>query len=1528
MLERSYPAIRKEVHDTLKQYSQRSYICHCLKGVGAFQLGIGDLISEHDNFVVVDARILEPAMFMKFSHRCDCTCKYLQGQLKINRDIWMTNLKSAPEIRAANLLWDIHDECIHFDSTHALAILVPVGILQIDDSKVFSYGEVCAGGFSGWSHAAAACQKEGITTCCKFAVELEQDACASFSKTWNKARIVQGYSGYAFHFEEFQSGKCFPLFQEDVELGWWISCISRERPDAVCVSPPCPPYSMAASGKGLGCNEGWVTLSSIMTIAYLNPKIILLENVAAILMHEHWDLFRLVIESMEYTIVAKHTINASQVSPQNRDRFLLILAQNDEALNRDVPMVFPRLPDFSLMTFGVIMTDLQDLWEGVMIDDKVLAIYLDEKFLPKQRGSKRLKMDVAGYRIKMPSETFGCIMATYTFQHELSKDMLAKKGLFGNLLQHGQVVRFMNCMECMMLMHPQTNCFLPKDRRTHMKIIGNSICTSHAMFLLSAGIIMTKPDLCAKSPHDMVLETIANRLCTFNSKVVACDEGWWLMRIEDAYEWETMRGNSHHDSIISPTLRDDRLHKVIFETKGWTMTGWIVDDMNVTQVMETFGIVDYKIISAMRTKDSLRVRLEKPVAIPISVMKWNQHDGNYVVVFACGFWVMIPRENLMNGGEVLSRIAGDLQINTEGKQLRNMVGKVIQDDEIVPSIVVLTSKGEPGYDLCDIKGSCFRSESGNISIALTNREANSFVMTMKASSVASICQAFGWTMICCENPDPFRPKQVVFRRVLGEIMITTKEFERLLHLWILRCLFDKTPSVCMNGNEVFVALKFYGSKVWTGYMSKDAKIHDFMKTWKTMCDLFGLVCPIRIVALGQKFSDEVALSEIVGNRTSTTFHMVLPQHGGGAKDDQKFVAKNQLASLLLQRGLPVDRVASVVDQIIQAFGAQRVAKDLKEQDDEKKWTNVQQFMNKVGANLSDNSIKFVNAAMKIQKAIRKKQVGRTQTLDAHALNIEPNFFVKQDGSTCDILKTLQGAKSGVCLLSCEEANAWINAKLPLSAHELAGLVIGLNCCSSKTEACRKVAIPVTDEEGQPLIIRVCMHQLGAKHVKIEQKNTQTIAVEKSVIVSVTVFRDECQNDLWPTIVKNPVKTIIGILESDGVKSFTCSSPWGRSWRNGSQPSSPNDASSLQFHIRVKETSLDQLLKISGRASIYITPKDDHAGLLKGWAVVWMKNPKAELHIALAKLEGEHGGIVRTNKGLGVRVKQSKFSEAFTLLRPADRVPMVLEAKKLFRLQPVPVGASNEDVEQITSKHGWKTRALKSMGPHAWMVASEVDPPSQWLPINDLVILVKPVEASRQFHQPTIVAGKTKQDMKPKKEVENSDPWNNSQHDPWANYQASGVSQSVSSIPRSSSVAATSDNPNVTQKLQEQEAKLKSLEQQVGKLAAVQEKSVANQESFQKETEKRFTSIRDDLCDQMSKVSTNFQSSLNQALQKHDAQICQQFPELKELFLSNQNVGGKSRPSKIHKGSGKAGNGTDAILPDDDQEMGASPLKHS
>ena len=1528
MLHSRFAGIRAEVHDTLKQYSQRSYVCHCLKGVGAFQLEVGEPILENDQYIVVGVSIAEPKMFMDFSHRCDCSCKYTNGDLKIDKNIWRANLHFASEIRAANLLWDIQDECIHFDSTHALAIMVPVGIMRVDNDNVFTYGEVCAGGFSGWSHAATSCLNQGIPTSCKFAVEIDESACNTYCKTWNKARIIRSYSDYAHHVDDFNSDRYFPLFQEDVELGWWISCVSRTCPDAVCVSPPCPPYSLAANGKGLGCNEGWVTLSCIIAIAYLSPKLILLENVAAILKHNHWELIQLVIQTMGYSIVAKHAVNASQVSPQNRDRCLLILAKNNESMKRDVHMVFPMLPNFSLMTFGAIMEDLLDMREGVMIDEKLLAIYLDERYLPKQTGVKRLKMDVAAYRIKLPSETVGCIMASYTFQHELSREMLSRKGLFGNLVQQGQIVRFLTGIECLILMQPQCDCFLPKDRRVHMRIVGNSICTAHAMFLFSTAIIMTKPDLCQKSPHDMVLEVITNRLSMFNSKVVSVDEGWWLINVEDEYQWNATRGDPYQDSIISPTLRDDRLIKIIFETKGWSMTGWIAVDVNIPRIMEILSIEDYKIMSVMQTNDSLRIRFEKPFAIPISQMKWNKIDDDHIVIFACGFWVVMPRDGLTYGEDILQKLAMDLKINTESLQIVNMVGKIIDPKEIIPSTVVITCKGGPKVNLQDMKNCKVMRESGIVSVAMSIREANHFVVALKASHVTDMCQIFGWNVNCIENADPFRPRKVVFRRIFGGIMISTSEFQHLLQLWLLQCTMSDLMDEYHEGTKVFITLKFYGSKIWMGYVDVNQKIQVFMKQWNCMIGMFGIDCPIRIVALGKSYSEDIALSEIIGKLTAITLHMVLPQHGGGAKDDQKFVAKNQLALLLLNKGLPVEKVASVVDQIVQSIGAQRVVKDLKEQEEEKRWNHIQQWMSKIGVNMPEHSVKFVSAAMKIQKAIRRKQFEHKHALDVHSLNIEPDFFVKEDGSTCDILKTLQGAKTGVCLLSQDEANAWINAKLPLSAHELAGLVVGAECGATNVDACRKLAIPVTDTTGQPLIIRVCMHQLGSKKIQIEKKNAKTVVVEKSVIVSLTVFRDECQNDLWPMIVKNPVKTVIGILESDGPKSFACSAPWGRSWRNGSQPCDPHDASSLQFHIRVKETALQQLLKISGRSSIYITPKDDQVGLLKGWAVVWMRQPKAELHIALAKLEEEHGGIVRTSKGLGIRVKQSTFQKAFTILRPGDRVPMVLEAKKLFRLQPVPVGASNEDIEQITSKHGWKTRALKSLGPHAWMVATEDDPPSQWLPVNDMVILVKPIEASKQISPPTIVAGRTRPENIMKKENDGVDPWTNKQHDPWANYQASGVSQSISSMPKTPSVAASSDNPTVTKKLQDQEAKLKSLEQQVGKLAAMQQKSSENQEIFQKDTEARFTSIRDDLCDQMSKVSTSFQSSLNLALQKHDIQISNQFQELKDLFMSSKNCGGKTnRPLKVHKGQGKAANPMEQHPENPDTEMGASPMKH-
>ena len=419
------------------------------------------------------------------------------------------------------------------------------------------------GGFSGWSHAAAACQKEGITTCCKFAVELEQERNVHhLAKHGIKPGLSQGYSGYAFHFEEFQSGKCFPLFQEDVELGWWISCISRERPDAVCVSPPCPPYSMAASGKGLGCNEGLGDVVKYPWPLHIwIPKIILLENVAAILMHEHWDLIRLVIESMG---LYHRCQNTPSMHPKFLHRIgtgcLLILAQNDEALNRDVPMVFSK-------TSGIFIDDIwsdhdgssrlvggsDDWWQG--------SCHLFGWEIPPQTTWIQ-KIENGCGRISHKDairKLFGCIMATYTFQHELPKDMLAKKGLFGNLLQHGQVCEIHELHGgawCLCIL--RRNCFLPKRSQNSHEDHWKTAFALHMPCSCCRQGLSWPSQICVPNPHMTWSLKLSPIDCVPSiRKLVACDEGWWLMRIEDEYEWETMRGNSHHDSIISPTLRDE-----------------------------------------------------------------------------------------------------------------------------------------------------------------------------------------------------------------------------------------------------------------------------------------------------------------------------------------------------------------------------------------------------------------------------------------------------------------------------------------------------------------------------------------------------------------------------------------------------------------------------------------------------------------------------------------------------------------------------------------------------------------------------------------------------------------------------------------------------------------------------------------------------------------------------------------------------------------------------------------------------------
>ena len=592
------------------------------------------------------------------------------------------------------------------------------------------------------------------------------------------------------------------------------------------------------------------------------------------------------------------------------------------------------------------------------------------------------------------------------------------------------------------------------------------------------------------------------------------------------------------------------------------------------------------------------------------------------------------------------------------------------------------------------------------------------------------------------------------------------------------------------------------------------------------------------------------------------------------------------------------------------------------------WNHFKEWLSKMGHPVPQADKHLEKAAQKIQNAVRKRKDIQKQKVTASQINIMPDHFLKDDKTPAVILKSMIGAKSGVILLDPQDASAWINESKPISQEPLACIVIGHECPAEDVSHCCKITVPATDSAGQPLLVAGCMHQLGNKDIMIPQDDMVTMPTEQSIIMSFTAYKDECDRELWKAIIDNPVKVILQVIRKDFDQNFLSCGPWGRSWRGDKKSVGSDIATSFQFHARVKHEHHKTIMNISGRGPIYMTPKSEDKGLLPGWAIVWMNCSKQDAFISMSKMPVDHAGLVRTEKGIGIRVKQDSFEQAFKFLRPSDKPPPSVAANFLFKLQPLPPGMTAENVMQFTSSKGWTTRPLKALGSTAWLVASEKEAPQQWIGLNGTLVLVKAVEQSQQRHKPIVLAGNLEkvQHVKGSEGNKGVDPWV-ANADPWQQYQALSSHAVGKSVPTGLQSFSSTD-PSLAKRLQEQDDKIQTLQTSIHDIQKYQKQAEVDAKTHQQQLDGKLQSFRSEVGDQMNSLSSQFQASLQQALSQQDKQINAGFSELKSLFMQSRGCSDQSSAAKRLKGTkGKGGESQDVAV-HSDTEMGASPLKQT
>ena len=532
-----------------------------------------------------------------------------------------------------------------------------------------------------------------------------------------------------------------------------------------------------------------------------------------------------------------------------------------------------------------------------------------------------------------------------------------------------------------------------------------------------------------------------------------------------------------------------------------------------------------------------------------------------------------------------------------------------------------------------------------------------------------------------------------------------------------------------------VDVQVVATTIWTGALPVDT-LPEQLEDWRATASVcvgldpnsrlysgaYALPCkqPLREV------SHCTGLGQIVRRRTGNLLLSLMPAlYGGGTKTDKRQTAESQLAQLCLANGFTLDDATRTTAQLVQQVGQQKVCRALEVASRAQQWDQVLGLIQSSGIRAPAPSEVAARVTRRVNAHVKRRQQFASAPKAADFM-LAGNFFLNQDGSEAAVLKSLAPRSSGVILLDCPEAMTAISDLAPFGPDEFGVVCLG-HQCPHESSCQQKLRFPATarGDDGHVLLMG-CFHNLGERKLIISTKQVDEVDVPETVSCTFAAFSDEWPDEAsWKALVASPVRTILDLFRQDGV-SMTVMRPWGRMFKLDGKVTSPVHANTVQFQAHVAKDSLDLLLRLSGHTQAYVIPKDAEGQILPGWAVVWGSASKAEAKRSSLGIR-DQAGIVRSKDRYGVRVPEATYDAAYRLLRPNSEPQPRVQVRFLYKLCPVPAGATEPAIVRWAALQQWQVKVLKALGPRAWLVGSSSPAPEGWLTFNKETILTIPVQ---------------------------------------------------------------------------------------------------------------------------------------------------------------------------------------------------------
>lgn len=593
------------------------------------------------------------------------------------------------------------------------------------------------------------------------------------------------------------------------------------------------------------------------------------------------------------------------------------------------------------------------------------------------------------------------------------------------------------------------------------------------------------------------------------------------------------------------------------------------------------------------------------------------------------------------------------------------------------------------------------------------------------------------------------------------------------------------------------------------------------------------------------------------------------------KQDFAKMVESNVANILLEYDMNLPIIPETVTKLVDKHGLASVHQTVNIQSAARKHEAFQNLCRQANIKLPQGGPRRSLVLGKYQKLGDRRQQKAAIALDPGHYQLKSGFFRNADGTAAALLTQFSPHASGILMTNTETAQDWANVFTTLATDELALYVLGPspNTQLPKSTVC---APAIHQETGNEVLLNGVLIQFGSKQILTSAASLNDVKVKDTQIASVTVWKSDVDTNTWKLIQDSPVKAIMDMMARDGAPDLL-KKAWGRVWQSDGTNATPMLATSVQFHGEFDKTSqFAAMMKRSGFSHVYIQPKGDNGRPDDRWRVIWLPGTARELETKTASIGGT-AGLVKSRKGLGIRVESGAFSQAWKILKPDTPEPEANYPSMVFRIYPIPHGVDAAILKDWADQQfHWKIKPIKSTGAKQWIIACD-SVPEGFLTFNGQPLLLQRLPQKGTSSPGLVLAGpKVPLTQANTKQTPSSSSTVSSelQTDPWA-ASAAKLKQESRQV----------EGP-VAGMFQQQDNRIQNLEQVVQKLHVTQQETMKafqeRQQLMEGHLQQHIQQTQQNF-DHVHLEHQNIHQTIATAMNKQEERLASAFEDLKTFF---------------------------------------------